>query len=220
MESNPLKLNNYEVFTRQTTVSWRILVAISSTLIVIKYFDYDADAWLVFGRVVEPEDFGIISTVTVSFLLLSYLINWYGDYVSLTKWFKINQITKNSIDSIGAVKNMESPIQGVERRLKNLKESNENATERLLDLEAISLDELQSIQDGRNVASDLENMRSTISKNSEVLNHIAIQIIDLKSLLLDLNVNFETVSRVSAFLMYGWYLAFPVLLALVAIFLR
>ena len=212
-----MKLQNTEIFSRQTLVSWRILVAMSAILIAIKYFDYNTDAWPVLSRDVSPEEFKIISSVTVLFLLTSYLVNWYGDYVGFTKWFKINSITKNSIDELSAAKNAEPPIQGVERRLKQLQRTNETASERTLELEAISLDDLKAIQGDRNIALDLQNLRSTVSNNGEVIDQLAREIGDLKSLLLDLGANFQTISKIALFLLYGWYLIVPVSIALIAL---
>ncbi|WP_299676834.1 hypothetical protein [uncultured Roseobacter sp.] len=212
-----MKLNGYEVFSRQTTASWRILVTLSSTLIAIKYFDYNTEAWPVLNRDVKTDDFSTISSLVVLFLLVSYLVNWYGDYVGFTKWFKINSVAKNSLDDIGKAKNHEAPIEGVLRRLDALSRSNEVAADRVLDIEAISLEDLKAVQGDRNVAKDLETLRSTVASNSQTLGLLASSCSDLEGLLSDLEVNFSAISLLSKLLLYGWYLLVPVVFALSAL---
>ncbi|MFB9149573.1 hypothetical protein [Roseovarius ramblicola] len=215
-----MKLNGYEVFSRQTVASWRLLVFASTTLIAVKFFDYNNEAWPLLGKNIAPNEFEIISSVTVAFLAVSFLVNWYGDYIGFARWFKRAHVVKNSIEESGAAENTESPLEGLKRRLRQLEESNENAEDRILELEAFSIDDLQSVQGDRNVSQDLETLRSTTSSNKSTLELMNSQVGDLKALLGDLGPNFSQVSAFAKILFFGWYLLLPLGLAIFALLLR
>ncbi|MDT8327329.1 MAG: hypothetical protein RQ750_08105 [Roseovarius sp.] len=208
-----MKLNGYEVFSRQTVASWRLIVFASSTLIAVKFFDYNSEAWPLLGRDIAPDEFEIISSVTVAFLAVSFVVNWYGDYIGFAKWFKRAHVVKNTIDESGAAENTESPLEGLERRLRALEKSNKKAEDRILELEAFSIDDLQSVQSERNVSEYLETLRSTTSSNKTTLDSMAAAASDLKDLLGDLGPNFCQVSAFAKILFWVWYLLLPLGLA-------
>lgn len=215
-----MKINGYEVFSRQTVASWRLLVFASTTLIAVKFFDYNNEGWPLLGRNIATNEFEIISSVTVAFLAVSFLVNWYGDYIGFAKWFKQAHVVKNSIDEIGGASNMETPLEGLKRRLRQLEKSNENAKDRILELEAFSIGDLQSVQGDRNVPKDLETLRSTTSSNKSTLDLIDSQVSDLKALLGNLGPNFSQVSAFAKILFFGWYLLLPLGLAIFALLMR
>ncbi len=215
-----MKLNGYEVFSRQTVASWRLLVFAGSTLIAVKFFDYNSEAWPLLGRTIPPDDFELISWVTVAFLAVSFVVNWCGDYIGFAKWFKLASVVKNTIGETGRSKNTETPLEGLERRLTQLEKSNENAQDRILELEAFSIDDLQSVQGDRNVSKDLETLRSTTSSNKSTLELMAGQVSDLKALLDDLGPNFSQVSAFAKILFFGWYLLLPLGVATFALCMK
>jgi len=215
-----LKLNGYEVFSRQTVASWRLLVFASSTLIAVKFFDYNSEAWPLLDRKIATNEFAIISSVTVAFLAVSFVVNWYGDYIGFAKWFKLAHVVKNTIGEIGGAKNTETPLEGLERRLRAIEKSNKNAKDRILELEAFSIDDLQYVQGDRNVSKDLETLRSTTLSNKDTLDLMASNVGDLKALLGDLGSNFSQVSAFAKTLFWVWYLLLPLGLASFALLMR
>ncbi len=212
-----MKVNAFDLITKPTIGSSRNLIIVSASVYSVKRYGLNADSWNVFGREIPPEVFTEITTAVMVFLLLTHLVHWWHDYTAYTKWFKINEVSKGSLYGVGAVKNTESPLKALERRLTQLEESNSTANEIVLDLGKIDISAIKDIQGDRDVAKDLETLRTTVSTNKDALLTINLNVSDIKELLDGLGPSFNKIKWSSRAVVFVWYLFVPLLAFMIAI---
>jgi len=215
-----MKLNANDMVSRATIASSRNLILVSGSLFSIHYFGLKSDEWVVLGKTIPANLLDQLAFYAVIFLAVTHLVHWSSDYIAYTKWFKKNEVIKASIGEIGTVENMQAPFQALLFRLDQLGNSNNNANDRILDLERIDQEVLQSVQGDRNVGVDLENMRQTIAANASTLETLEESISQIQMLLGDIGPNFSKIKWASRVVIFGWYFAVPFLAFIAVIYIK
>lgn len=212
-----MKLNATEMISRTTISSSRNLWLLASTLIAVNYYGLNSTDWQIFQKELQPFQFSEIACLIIVFQIINHFIHWYSDYIAYSKWFKINETNIGTFDSSSDPIGKESVLEGLIRRLTQIEESNQRAVDPSLDLESFKESDLKSVQGDRNVAMDLQKMRDSISKNENELARLSSEISGVGEILKTLGTRFETVSRVSKFLVFVWYLALPISVGVISL---
>ena len=194
--------------SKTTIGSSRNLILVSASLFAINYYKFESSDWEIFGKTIQVGQFDQIAFLVIIFLFMTHVVHWWSDYIAYTKWFKRNEVEKNSIFSLGTFDNTESPIEGLKVRLGQLADSNINANDRILEIGANDEVPSKSIGD-RNVAQDLNTLRETVQQNSEAFASISINVDELISSLNNVGPNFSKIKWTSRFVVFGWYLIVP-----------
>lgn len=215
-----MKLQEADMISRFTQATSRNLVLFSAAISAVILFDLNKEKWTIFkDKSIEPDQFILITTVVLIYMIVSHLVHWWADYISYTKWFKRNDVVIGTMGSASAFNNTHPVSVGLAKRIKQLNKSTDNANDRVCELDSFALEDIKNVQGNRNVAQDLQLLRETVQNNKNGLENLHREISDLHDLLHNIGPGFSKITWTSRFVIWGWYLLVPVTLGLASIFL-
>jgi len=122
-----MKIEANEVISRSTHFSSRILVLVSGSAIFVIRYNLNSENWTFFSEVkksLSPEQFTEVGIVVLIFALIAHIVNWWGDWVSYSRWFKTSTTTVNTLEASGRFNSEESILAALLRRLEQLEGQN------------------------------------------------------------------------------------------------
>lgn len=203
-----MKLQAVELISRYTQTTSRLLLVSSAGLFGLEWYDLNSKPWEFMDRSVAPDEFREIATAVLVFLLVSHLIHWVVDHQTYKKWFQTNAVPTGSLEALGSFKKTSMPtLDSLFRRLEHLAKNLKQA-ETLLNETDVGP---PTNDDGRTkLESHIKRTIKDVERCIEQDKRIERDLTEVQSLLSDIGPGLREVSRLGWFVIYVWYLTFPV----------
>lgn len=214
-----MKLNSNDVISRQTQTSGRTLLVVASSVIVVELHGLDPNNWKLLNGDVTAAVYHDAVSLLIAFLGCSLLVHWIADHRAYTKWFKTNEISIGSLYGNSLPKSTEPIVPGLRRRLQLLPsefERLDSAVSKMKEFDESKVRRRDAEADHPRLIAEVEekiaNVQGDVSKALRSLK-------SLEEILEELPGNFRSVDRMAKFVIYIWYLAFPVVAGVYAMLL-
>ena len=210
-----MNLQGIELISRHTKSAAKVLLVLSSGLLVIAHYGFNLKAWNFFNRDIQPHEFREIATIVVLFSMVSLVVHWVSDYMAYTKWFQTNRLNADGLDAIGSFRNgtvgaKDALITRIDRLKKNYKEY-------FITLGEYINANREALEDTAKIKERLISLEDSLKNIHKSQEQIIRDKDELAALLEDIGPGFKKVSYAGFFLIYIWYLALPLLFALAAL---
>ncbi|MAZ19882.1 hypothetical protein [Roseovarius sp.] len=209
-----MRLQSTELISRYTQSTARLITVLSGGLLFVERFGLNSEAWSFLGRDIAPEQFREAATAVLVFLCVSHLVHWLADYWFYTRWFKDSKVAVDDMGAIGSVEGQyksmaastATSLKRLTREIESLRKTSEIpeylelTNEQAVKRHAERVDTLEKRLDA--IGKAQASVQRSIAATEERLNNIA--------------PGFRSVSWLSRFVIYVWYLALPIGLAVLA----
>jgi hypothetical protein len=212
-----MHVNGSELISRPTQVAARSLLVFSSSTILIIRNGLDPNRWELLNGDLQADTFFDALLLVIGFLLVSLLVNWWGDYVSYRSWFKSNEVSRGSAWDDFSHKAGEPPVRWLKCRMDELAVQNRKLERASQDLNE-SIEKIDANKDDKEYfiksMDQLVRVTNTFHNTWEGTRR---QVGAVSALLDELDARFERVDFAARFYVFIWHLALPVVLALTSI---
>ncbi|TCP22444.1 hypothetical protein [Rhodovulum adriaticum] len=203
-----MRIYGEEAISRYTSASSRNLLLFSGALIVVTRFNLTVDTANVLGvgiKGLTEKDFFIVSLVVLLVLLVSHVVHWWADYVSYSKWFGQRVVPRGTLMGMSSPADNEHVVERLNDITQKLQAAYEEASTHLLHCDNTSSNKKSQLEE------NLREISSTIGKIDRELVRSG-EIFDL------IGPGFSKMKWTSRFVVFFWYLSFPVAASGIAAF--
>ena len=175
-----MHIDGKPLLSRATITSGRFLITFALGIILAKFYVIEPETITVLGAKLKTASLSAPAMWAIGFMLIGYLVNWYGDYTSFRAW------------------NSGKPLQTVMTD-KHSEEPFINQIESLVE----TIEQLKHFKDQvNNLALQKPELSEYLKKRSEELAQLQKKAENLKN-------GVQSLSKKVKFMLYGWHLAFP-----------
>lgn len=215
-----MKLQGAEFLSRYSHASARSLLVLSAATIAIEAFGWNSTAWNFLDRELKPNEFRVLATFVLGYLSVSTAVYFIADYSFYTKWYAINQVAKDSMDSVGSVESTQPAIEGLVARLRRLEGALKSDTEVVasfpsyFDAAKIGWRKSEFLR----LQTEIEGVKGHLDKTSQDVKLALRSIDEVLRLLPQLGKNFTSIHFISLIVLVVFHFVIPVGGALIAFY--
>lgn len=207
-----MKVNANELISRSTQFAARTLTVVSALVFFVDWYQLKPIKWSFLQSDLPIEAYRSAVVALILFGLISLLVNWWGDYVAYTKWFKSNVFAKGTFDDLGSPQANEPPIANILRRIGFLADNSNKLDSALDDIRGIvaerDTDEFEHV---------CRQAKLAYEKSAEAINSVKRDLETLSLILEEIPGNFRDVDLTAKFTIFVWYLGLPALIAVLTL---
>lgn len=186
-----MRIEGREVIGKQTEISARTLLSVSSIVIVIQFYKISENSWNFLGQEIPAEVVNHLLPLLLIFLAVGHVLHWSADLLAHRNWFKKSEVPDRAMDTLGHSLHI---LAGLAQRVKWFADK------------------------ARTEFGD-ESVQVNLNSNELIkkLQDFEMQFKDVNEVLQGIPKRREKVALTAAVLIYIWYLAIPELAFICAI---
>ena len=208
-----MRLESRDLISRTTEGSARRLVLVCSGVLVFKIYELQIKGQVYFEPPVTERALAQVMGATIVFLAISHVVHWTADYVLYTNWFRTARVSRLEIFKQGSLNETEPTIVSVLKRLHSLPDSFASVTGYIVSQGA----ELERIKDRQHDdEAVIRKLGEGIKGLQERFESLEVALSDIVEFAGQLDPGFRKANTLSKLVIFGWFLAVPLLVAALA----
>ena len=96
-----MRIEGREVIGKQTEISARTLLSLSSIVIVIQFYKISENSWNFLGQEIPAEVVNHLLLLLLIFLAVGHVLHWSADHLAHRSWFKKSEVPDRAMDTLG-----------------------------------------------------------------------------------------------------------------------
>lgn len=212
-----MRLESRDLISRTTEGSARRLVLACSAVLVLKVYGLQVKGEDYLSPAISEIVFGQVMGLAIVFMALSHVVHWSADYVLYTNWFKTARVTKEDSDSQGSLNGTEVTITSVIDRLDSIPEKFENVVDHVNRCRS-EIDRLKDSDRANAFGARIAKLEGDYRALEGKCYVVESDLKDLIKFSQQLDPGFRKADFTSKFVIFGWFLAVPLFVAVLAFF--